>query len=63
MMKPVNVIAPVGYSGTQLSIRNPPVERVAVMEQDAREFARGLEVGPVDGRASVSSGELKERME
>lgn len=34
-----------------------------MVEQDAREFARGVEVGPVDGGASVSSGELKERME
>lgn len=52
MMKPTNVIAPVGYSGTQLSIRNPPIEGVAVMEQHAREFASGVEVSPIDGGAT-----------
>lgn len=63
IMKPVNVIAPVGYSGTELSIRNPPVERVAVMEQDAGEFAGGVEVGPINGGTRVRSGELEERVE
>ena len=53
MLKPMNVIAPVWHSWTEVSIRNPPVESVAMMEQDARELASGIEVGPIDGGARV----------
>lgn len=40
-----------------------PGESVAMMEQDARELASGIEVGPIDGGARVRMRELKERVE
>ncbi|RHN62910.1 hypothetical protein MtrunA17_Chr4g0052591 [Medicago truncatula] len=44
----MNVIRPIGYSGTKLPIWNPPVERMVMVEQDTGEFTRGIEVGPID---------------
>lgn len=44
----LDVIRPIGYSWAELAIRNPPVERMIMTEQDTSEFTCGVEVGPID---------------
>lgn len=63
MFNPTDVIRPVGYSRTELGIRNPPVERVVVMKQNTGEFTGGIEVGPIDGVTGMMEKGLKGRIE
>lgn len=53
----MNVIRSVRHRGTQLPVRDPPVNGVVVEEEDASELASGVEVGPVDGRTAGAGAE------
>lgn len=52
----MDVVGSVWNSRAKLSIWNPPADPVVVEEEHARELARGVEVGEVDGRAASSRG-------